>query len=121
MRNLERGTLGETFGGPLEPPGALGLAPLEASGKPLKPSGALSGLRRNLCRNHCIFLSKVARPTISSRREGGNMDDLRSLRTKVDGKKHPFWRSTNQPVPESPPEPLQCEHCLGNYRLISDM
>ena len=43
------------------------------------------------------------------------MDDLRSLRTKVDRKKRPFWRSTNEPVPESPPEPLQCEHCLGNY------
>ena len=34
------------------------------------------------------------------------MDDLRSLRTKVDHKKRPFWRHTNQPVPESPPEPL---------------
>jgi len=56
----------------------------------------------------------VARATFSSRRERGNMDDLRSLRTKVERKKRPFWRPRNHPVPESPPEPLQCEHCLGN-------
>ena len=43
------------------------------------------------------------------------MDDLRSLRTKVDRKKRPFCRRRYQPVPESPPEPLQCEHYLGNF------
>ena len=26
----------------------------------------------------------------------------------------------NQPVPESPPEPLQCEHCLGRHPQLPD-
>ena len=32
------------------------------------------------------------------------MHDLRSLHTKVDRRKRPNWRLTDQPVPESPPE-----------------
>ena len=47
------------------------------------------------------------------------MNDLRSLRTKVDCKKRPFWRPMNHPVPESPPEPLQCEHCLGKNSKLT--
>ena len=41
------------------------------------------------------------------------MHQVPRLRTKVDGKKAPAKRVRNRPVPESPPEPLQCEHCLG--------
>ena len=67
-----------------------------------------------------LFLQKVARVSVSSAREGGNMHDLRSLRTKVDQRKRPNPPSADQPLPESPPERPQCEHCLGNnekYRL----
>ena len=42
---------------------------------------------RKLCQNHCVFLSKVARPTISPARDESRCHHLRSLRTKMSGRK----------------------------------
>ena len=38
-----------------------------------------------MMQNHCVFLSKVARPTILAESGEGDPHDLRSLRTKVEG------------------------------------
>ena len=43
------------------------------------------------------------------------MHEVPRLRTKVGQGKRAICRPSKRPVPESPPEPLQCEHCLGNF------
>ena len=71
--------------------------------------------------NHCVFLKKVARPSFSPARERGNMHEVPRLRTKVGRRKRPNCRQSKRPVPESPPEPLQCEHCLRNYNIFCSL
>ena len=63
--------------------------------RPVAPSGGIHfqkshfwhgrRLGAKMMQNHNVFLSKVARPSISRRRNEGNPHDLRSLRTKVSG------------------------------------
>ena len=47
------------------------------------------------------------------------MHEVPRLRTNVDRRKRAICRFTKRPVPESPPEPLQCEHCLGKNENMS--
>ena len=64
--------------------------------------GTPGGQRRlggKVCQHMCVFLIKVARPTISRRRERPDPHDLRSLRTKVGG------RGPGSYPPHPPPSP----------------
>ena len=88
-----------------------------------EPSGATKDLagvtrttfwaQRKSVLKPCVFLKKVARPSFSPARERGDMHEVPRLRTKVGRRKRANRRQTKRPVSESPPEPLQCEHCLG--------
>ncbi len=49
----------------------------------LRLPGHWSRLGRNMSQNHHVFLSKVARPSISHERGEGGYHEVRSLRTKV--------------------------------------
>ena len=42
------------------------------------------------------------------------MHHLRGLQAKLGRHKGGICRHRNRPVLETPPEPIQCEHCLGN-------
>ena len=56
---------------------------LEASGGIWGASGGQRRLGGKMCQNMCVFLSKVARATISRRREQPDPHEVRSLHTKV--------------------------------------
>ena len=68
-----------------------------------------------MCQNHCVFLSKVARPTISSARERPDPHQVRSLCIKVGGRPgRPTLRHAHG-YPYLAARTPQCKHCLGNH------
>ena len=74
-----------------------------------------------MCQNHCVFLSKVARPTVSRARERPDPHQVRSLCIKV-GKRpgRGTFRHTHA-YPYLAARTPQCKHCLGNKKTKIDV
>jgi hypothetical protein len=73
---------------------------LEASGALWRPLGAQRHSGGKVCQNHCAFLHKVARATISPAREHRDHHQVARWRTKTGGHRQRRSASSRSPAPK---------------------
>ena len=86
-------------------PGSLGSE--VGLGGSLGLPGHWSRLGGEMSQNHCVFLSKVVRPSVSCERGEGGYHQVRSLRTKVVSDRRRITPQGTPNTEDNPPEPLQ--------------
>ena len=69
-----------------------------------------------MMQNQLVFLSKVARPTVLAESGEGDPHDLRSLRTKVEGRSSADLIDQHRALHQTVRTPT-VENCLGNIYI----